>query len=285
MSSVGGRRERPGRGAAVVALQGRARGRASRAVAPGACRGLGLDLRQGRYRLRFATTEEDRDQVFRLRFEVFNLELGEGLAGSFRTCRDRDRFDEHCQHLLVEDVCTARVVGTYRMQLPEVARQAAGLYVETEFDLSGIPSRVLERSVELGRACIAKEHRNRKVLFLLWRGLSAYVDRHDRRFLFGCSSLTTQDPREGLGLARDLEARGHRHPELVVLPRAGFECVSDASAEDLPSVPVPPLFGTYLRFGAKVLGPPALDREFGTIDFLTLLDVDAMDPADRGLFT
>jgi len=38
------------------------------------------------------------------------------------------------------------------------------------------------------------------------------------------------------------------------------------------------LVGTYLRYGAKVLGPPALDRGFGTIDFLTVLDVAAMDP-------
>ena len=33
---------------------------------------------------------------------------------------------------------------------------------------------------------------------------------------------------------------------------------------------------------AHLLGPPAIDREFGTIDFLTLLDIEKMG---RRLFT
>src|SRR6202012_5713025 len=31
------------------------------------------------------------------------------------------------------------------------------------------------------------------------------------------------------------------------------------------------LLRAYLAIGAKICGPPAIDREFGTIDFLTLL--------------
>ena len=55
----------------------------------------------------------------------------------------------------------------------------------------------------------------------------------------------------------------------------GYECLAD---EDLPpevQVEIPTLLGTYLRYGARVCGPPAIDRFFGTIDFLTLLDVAA----------
>jgi len=29
----------------------------------------------------------------------------------------------------------------------------------------------------------------------------------------------------------------------------------------------------YLRYGARVLGTPAIDRRFGTIDFFVLFDV------------
>ena len=32
----------------------------------------------------------------------------------------------------------------------------------------------------------------------------------------------------------------------------------------------------YLSLGAKICGAPALDREFRTIDFLTLLDLQAL---------
>jgi putative hemolysin len=74
----------------------------------------------GRYRLRLAETAEDRDAACRLRFRVFNIEMGEGLESSYQTGRDTDRFDLCCEHLLVEDKQedspARRIVGTYRMQ-------------------------------------------------------------------------------------------------------------------------------------------------------------------------
>jgi len=35
---------------------------------------------------------------------------------------------------------------------------------------------------------------------------------------------------------------------------------------------IPKLLRAYLTVGAKICGPPALDRQFKTLDFLTLLD-------------
>jgi len=46
------------------------------------------EMREGKYAVRFAKSREELDAVLRLRFEVFNLELGEGLETSFRTGRD-----------------------------------------------------------------------------------------------------------------------------------------------------------------------------------------------------
>jgi putative hemolysin len=41
-----------------------------------------------------------------------------------------------------------------------------------------------------------------------------------------------------------------------------------------PATTAPPkLMRAYLSIGAKICGPPAIDHEFGTIDFLTLLDL------------
>lgn len=39
---------------------------------------------------------------------------------------------------------------------------------------------------------------------------------------------------------------------------------------------IPPLFKGYLRLGAKICGEPVFDHEFGTIDFLILLDVSGL---------
>jgi putative hemolysin len=52
----------------------------------------------------------------------------------------------------------------------------------------------------------------------------------------------------------------------------------DASLSQLAaeSVKIPKLLRAYLTRGAKICGPPALDRQFKTIDFLTLLDLETM---------
>lgn len=237
-----------------------------------------LDETQGRYRVRFARSAEELDAICRLRFEVFNLELGEGLETSYAQGRDRDEFDVQCQHLMVSETQTGRVIGTYRMQVAEAARAGAGFYSDGEFDLSGLPDRVLMDTVELGRACVAKDHRNRIALFLLWRGLFAYLAWHRKQIFFGCSSLTSQRPPEGRATYLHLLREGHVHTELRVQPRPGYECVDDG-AGDLAdeTVKIPKLFSLYLRYGARVLGPAAIDRQFGTIDFLTLLDVSQID--------
>jgi len=252
-----------------------------------------VEIREGRYLARFAQTSQEIEAALRLRFEVFNLELGEGLASSYVTGQDRDEFDDSCHHLIVLDTHEERVVGTYRLQTSEIASTAAGFYSHREFDLSLLPKGVLENSVELGRACIAKDHRNTHVLFLLWKGIAAYVAHNQKRYLFGCCSLTSQDRCEGSRVFEYLKANSHLHEEFRVSPEAGLECVGSATPGEskLPwpaesrsfEVVLPKLFKIYLRFGAKVCGPPAIDREFKTIDFLVIFDVDGMDQRTHSL--
>ncbi|MDH3224877.1 MAG: GNAT family N-acetyltransferase, partial [Gemmatimonadota bacterium] len=129
------------------------------------------DLRSGRYRLTFARSLDELRAVQRLRFEVFNLELGEGLESSFASGLDEDDLDDALHHLVIQDEESGRVVGTYRMQTAAMAAANDGFYSAREFDLSGFPLPMLDGAVEVGRACIAREHRSRRVLHLLWRGL------------------------------------------------------------------------------------------------------------------
>lgn len=232
---------------------------------------------RGRYRAKLAEGDDEMEAVLRLRFDVFNLELGEGLAASYATGLDRDIFDQSCHHLLVQDATTGEAVGTYRMQTAEMAARGAGFYSDGEFDLSALPRDLLASSVEVGRACVSRDHRNTGVLFLLWKGLASYMQATGKRYLFGCSSLTSQDTAAGLKAYEQLAASGHVHPLLSVRPRRGFECAAAAPAAETVRLPI--LFRTYLRHGAKVCGPPAIDREFATIDFLTLLDLQDL-PAD-----
>src|SRR5436309_15789928 len=71
-----------------------------------------------------------------LRFEVFNLELKEGLEESYLTGRDEDPFDSVCDHLIVEHLPSRQLVGTYRLQTGPNAAAHLGYYCEQEFEFS-----------------------------------------------------------------------------------------------------------------------------------------------------
>ena len=161
-----------------------------------------------RYRLRLAESAEDVRRAQRLRFKVFNLELGEGLATSHALERDVDDFDEVCDHLIVEESATGDVVGTYRLQTGDVAKSHIGYYSAREFDFS-VYEPLRSEMVELGRACVHKAHRNFNLLHLLWRGIAQYAVSHRARFLVGCSSLTSQDQAEGVSAYEQLRGKFH----------------------------------------------------------------------------
>lgn len=239
-----------------------------------------VEIPGGSYRARFARDADDLRAIQRLRFEVFNLELGEGLDRSFETGLDQDVFDQACHHLMVVLKASGEVVGTYRMQTRAMAEAGHGLYTAGEFDLSTLPEDVLETAVETGRACVAADHRNGRVLTMLWKGLAAYLHWNDKRFLFGCCSLTTQDPHVAKQTWELLQSGSFVHPTLRTDPLPAFVCYPpDFEADPNVAVELPPLFASYLKLGAKITGPPALDREFKTIDFLTLLDIARLDEA------
>lgn len=241
-------------------------------------------LKDGPYEVSFALNDEELDRALRLRFAVFNEELGEGLESSRETGRDFDPFDPWCHHLIVRDTRTGDLVGTYRMQTAVMASRYRGFYTAGLFDLAGFPDGVVERAVEVGRACVAKSHRSKRVLFLLWRGLALYVAHNQARYLFGCCSLTSQDEEEGWRTMSFLERNNHMHPELSVAPLVEHALAGEPSPSDPEEVELPILFKTYLLFGSKVCSPPAIDREFKTIDYLVLMDVDGLGPLVHRMF-
>jgi putative hemolysin len=237
----------------------------------------------GSYTVRYARTAADLEQVLRLRYEIFNVELGEGLDDSHHTGKDEDELDARFHHLMIV-AASGAVVGTYRMQTAAMAAARGGFYSEEEFDLSELPPQVVAEAVEIGRACVARGHRNGRVLQLLWRGLAAYLSWNRKHYLFGCCSLTTQDPAVGIAAHRHLDRIGAVHPTLRAHPRPECRCDQVDPSRDPVAPAIPALFQTYLELGAKVCGPPAIDRKFKTIDWLVILDTEAIDPATRKTF-
>jgi len=232
----------------------------------------------GNYRCRLARERSDLDAILKLRYEVFNLELGEGLEVSHETGMDLDEYDAQCHHLMVIHEPSGEVIGTYRLQTAEMARSARGFYSADEFRIDAWPEDVLGASCEIGRACIRAEHRHRRVLLMLWRGLATYVVVSRKRYFFGCCSLTSQDAGEAARVAEYLRQHGHVHATLPLDPMPDYDAHEDALPVDgWETSHIPTLFRTYLRYGARICGRPAIDRAFKTIDFLALLDLDEVD--------
>ncbi len=233
------------------------------------------------YVARLAQGPSEIEAAQRLRFEVFNLELSEGLAQSYVTGLDQDPFDEVCDHILVFHAPTGELAGTYRVQTGLSALGGLGYYSEQEFDFAPFEP-IRSEMVELGRACVDRRHRNLSALGMLWRGIATYAADRRARYLIGCSSLPSSDPDAGWSIYRRL-AQSHLSPaELLTRPAPGWEC-PPCSGHD-PDFPMPKLLQAYLGLGARICGEPARDSQFGTIDFLTFLDVETLHPAARRRF-
>lgn len=233
------------------------------------------------YTIRLARNSDEVRAAQALRYQVFNLELNEGLESSHATGLDEDPFDAVCDHLLVEHLPTHQIVGTYRLQTGENAANQRGYYCAQEFDFVNFePMR--REIIEVGRACVDQEHRNLVVLGMLWKGIADYATARGGGYVLGCSSITTQDPAVGATAYADM-CRKHLAPlEWRTRPLPAYDCpLTQLTAEP---VKIPKLLRAYLTLGAKICGPPAIDREFKTIDFLTLVDLVKMPPLARQRF-
>jgi putative hemolysin len=232
-----------------------------------------------RYTLLLSTDPALIDAAQRLRHDVFTSEPGFELAGA-TDGRDADRFDEHCDHLLVREDNSGELVGCYRMLPPPGAIAAGGLYTATEFDVEGLDS-LRPSLVEMGRAVVREDHRNGAVVLLMWAGILAYLDHCGYDYVTGCVSVPVQGaddepPGSQIRGVRDFVRRRHAAPAQYTVHPYRPVTVNGRNLDDIDPpaarVSMPPLMRGYLRLGAQVCGEPAHDPDFGVGDFPALLD-------------
>ncbi|HMK42697.1 MAG TPA: GNAT family N-acyltransferase [Dissulfurispiraceae bacterium] len=233
---------------------------------------FGRVAQQSRFIFKQAISSEDIASALRLRFDVFNVEMNEGLQSSWATGMDTDEYDAICDHIIVVDTDSGEAVGTYRLLPGKRAEESLGYYSETEFELSAI-RRLSANKLELGRACVHPAYRGSTVLHQMWAGIAHYIDQHDIQFLFGCGSIHTINPHilssVNAYFANYLTPETLRVTPLKKVPGFQKDKISDRR-EALRLIP--PLLLAYLRLGAQIAGEPALDELFGVADFLVVLD-------------
>lgn len=246
-----------------------------------------MKLDTGRYSVRLAETDEERAGAQRLRYRVFVEEMGASATPEQAAARrEWDAFDPFFDHLVLIDRSAGildpldRVVGVYRLMRDEAARAGPGFYCASEYDLS----RILDcgrRTVELGRSCVAREHRGGVSMHLLWNGLAEYVLGRDLEVLFGVASFPGVDPapiREALAFLHhahlapiDLRARAlpAGFVDMGAIPETAVDPVRALRA-------IPPLIKAYLRLGGFVGEGAYIDRAFNTVDVCVVMDTGRM---------
>lgn len=238
-----------------------------------------IDFTRGDFQVKTVRSNRDLRQVQSLRYDVFHREFKQS---KFPFGLDLDRFDAWSDHLVIVDRKTGCFVGTYRLLLED---RAPYFYSETEFDMHALKA-LPGKKLELSRACIHRDYRNGVIIGLLWRGLVHYIQAAGVDYLFGMSSLKSTDPSEIARVYQSLSSSGSIDEMVPVRPTGqfvipGFHGLVDLVSRELPPDPemVPPLLRSYIRAGAKVIGEPALDKEFRCADFVTLLEMSKLGKA------
>jgi putative hemolysin len=210
----------------------------------------------------------------RLRFKVFAEEMGATLSPNAEGL-DVDEFDAYCDHLIIRDEDTLRVVGTYRVLPPHKAQEIGKLYSDSEFDLSRL-EHLRPKMVEVGRSCVHQDYRSGAVIMALWSGLAEYMLKNNYEIMLGCASIPMSDGGHfaaslynGLSADQIAPIECHGFPK-VPLPLARLNGGLEVEA--------PPLIKGYLKLGAKICSAPAWDPDFNTADLLTMLRLSEINP-------
>lgn len=222
----------------------------------------------------WARHQDEVEEAQRLRYKVFVEEMGAMLPKG-KTGLDQDLFDSWCDHLIVRDEETLRVVGTYRVLTPHKAVKLGSLYSETEFDLTRL-AHLRPKMIELGRSCVHQDYRTGSVIMALWGGLGRYMIQGGYETMVGCASVSIADGGHYAASLYNQFTQSHlASVEYRAFPRLPLPI--DSLNQQL-SVEPPPLVKGYLRLGAKICGAPAWDPDFNTADFLTLMRLNDMHP-------
>jgi putative hemolysin len=203
----------------------------------------------------------------RLRYAVFAGEMGATLPNTLPG-HDVDLFDDFCEHLLVRDLASCEVIGTYRVLTPAQARRVGSTYSDTEFDLTRL-RHMRDRMLELGRSCVHRDHRQGGVIMALWGALGEFMVRNKLDTTIGCASIPMNAPgvvgsgHAAASIWRQVREKHLASIEFHVRPRLPLPI---EQLDDSLDVDPPTLIKGYLRLGSKVLGPPAWDPQFNAAD-------------------
>lgn len=132
-------------------------------------------------------------EIGRLR-EISFRKVQEGINEK----RDRDKYDQYYEHIILWDEEDLEIVGSYRVGntqkiIAQYGKEA--LYTTTLFDFKEDFERYLGNSIELGRSFVQPKYWGSRALDYLWFGIGAYLKNNPNiQYMFGPVSLSASFP-------------------------------------------------------------------------------------------
>jgi len=242
------------------------------------------DISDRTYSIEIAKTEEEIQAALELRYRIFYKELDRKFNPNGTI--DRDEFDDQCHHLIVKKNSDSTIVGTYRVQTYELAERGIGFYTEKYYDLNSIPHEIQTLGFEVGRACIDKDHRNGRVLFLLWKGFAGYLTHFNKKYLFGTLGIEEPDKKVAYGMYHKLNLDGYIHDAIRAQTKEKHKLGPyPLNGEyEKSALEQSPLLKNYMNVGCKVCSAPAYIDELEMLHVMVLLNVETISPKVRKMF-
>ena len=225
-----------------------------------------------RFEVKLATTREELDGVYKLRYEDLVLEYNDGSASD----TDESAYDQYARHLIVKEVATGQIVGYYRMITSDSLTGDNKFVCEEEFDIDTLKAKG-DKICEFSRAVIKKEFRGGMVLLLLWKFILNYMFENNYRYLVGDASFFGTDREQYREEISYLINNYCCDPSFNIISRDTLPPMEIMDTSNLIGQQIlrklPPLIRAYINVGAKVAPQPFVDVKFGSVDVFILVDL------------
>ena len=132
-------------------------------------------LIKSKYVARLTSTPSDITAAQRLRYKAFGLSGGTGL--------DSDKFDQACEHFLIENRKTGHLVCCFRLMHMQGGGEIEESYSAQYYELSAL-HRYDGKIVEMGRFCVDPRVMDVDVLRLAWAAMTRFVEAERVDLLF-----------------------------------------------------------------------------------------------------
>lgn len=225
-----------------------------------------------RFEVKLATTRQELDEVYKLRYEDLVLEYDQ----TAQNVGDKSQYDEYAKHLIVKDLETGQICGYYRMITSDAAVGDKKFVCEEEFNIDTLKAQG-DKICEFSRAVIKKEFRGSAILLLLWKFILDYISENNYRYLIGDASFFGTD-REVYKEEISYLINNYRCDDrLNIISRDTLPPMQLIDTSKLNGKQIlrklPPLIRGYVALGAKVAPQPFSDFKFKSVDVFILLDM------------